>query len=70
MVRAYEPLYTVKEAAKILRVNTSAVYRLLNTKKLTGLLLGSIKIRGTDLEKFIEQYPAYEPKKGDCNSED
>ena len=46
MVRAYEPLYTVKEAAKILRVNTSAVYRLLNEKQLIGLRLGSIKIRG------------------------
>ena len=70
MVRAYEPLYTVKEAAKILRVNTSAAYRLLNEKQLIGLRLGSIKIRGADLEKFIEQYPAYEPREGDYNGED
>ena len=69
MVRAYEPLYTVKEAAKTLRVNTSAVYRLLNEKQLIGLRLGSIKIRGADLEKFIEQYPAYEPGEGGCDDE-
>ena len=31
MVKAYEPLYTVKEAAKVLKVNVSAVYRLINT---------------------------------------
>ena len=60
MVRAYEPLYTVKEAAKLLRVNPQAVYRLINGKQLVALRLGLIKIRGSDLERFIEQYPAYE----------
>ena len=57
MVKEYEPLYTVKEAAKILRVNVSAVYRFINSKQLPGLRLGAIKIRGSDLERFIEQYP-------------
>ena len=64
MVRAYEPLYTVKEAAKLLRVNPQAVYRLINGKQLVALRLGLIKIRGSDLERFIEQYPAYEPEEG------
>ena len=64
MVRAYEPLYTVKEAAKLLRVNPQAVYRLINGKKLVALRLGLIKIRGSDLERFIEQYPASEPEEG------
>lgn len=64
MIRAYEPLYTVKEAAKLLRVNPQAVYRLINGKQLVALRLGLIKIRGSDLERFIEQYQAYEPEEG------
>ena len=62
MVKAYEPLYTVKEAAKVLKVNVSAVYRLINTKQLVGLRLGSVKVRGSDLEHFLEQYPALNPE--------
>ena len=62
MVKAYEPLYTVKEAAKVLKVNVSAVYRLINTKQLVGLRLGSVKVRGSDLERFLEQYPALNPE--------
>lgn len=57
MVRPYEPLYTVKEAAKLLRVNPSYVYGLINSKKLPGLRLGAIKIRGSDLEFFLEKHP-------------
>ena len=45
-------------------VNPQAVYRLINGKQLIALRLGLIKIRGSDLERFIEQYPAYEPEEG------
>lgn len=72
MVKAYEPLYTVKEAAKVLKVNASAVYRLINTKQLVGLRLGSVKVRGSDLERFLEQYPALNPeeaKEGEMEGE-
>ena len=72
MVKAYEPLYTVKEAAKVLKVNVSAVYRLINTKQLVGLRLGSVKVRGSDLERFLEQYPALNPeeaKEGETEGE-
>ena len=62
MVKAYEPLYTVKEAAKVLKINVSAVYILINTKQLVGLRLGSVKVRGSDLERFLEQYPALNPE--------
>ena len=62
MIKAYEPLYTVKEAAKVLKINVSAVYRLINTKQLVGLRLGSVKVRGSDLERFLEQYPALNPE--------
>ena len=54
MVRQYEPLYTVKEAAKVLKTNPSFVYELMNNKQLPSLRLGAIKIRGSDLERFIE----------------
>ena len=75
MVKAYEPLYTVKEAAKVLKVNVSAVYRLINTKQLVGLRLGSVKVRGSDLERFLEQYPALNPEeakeeRGENNGKD
>lgn len=72
IVKAYEPLYTVKEAAKVLKVNVSAVYRLINTKQLVGLRLGSVKVRGSDLERFLEQYPALNPeeaKEGEMEGE-
>jgi excisionase family DNA binding protein len=72
MIKAYEPLYTVKEAAKVLKINVSAVYRLINTKQLVGLRLGSVKVRGSDLERFLEQYPALNPeeaKEGEMEGE-
>lgn len=60
MVEPYKPLYTVKEAAEVLMLNTDTVYRLLRSGKLPYLLLGCKKIRGSDLEQFIANYPAEE----------
>ena len=54
MVEPYKPLYTVKQAASILMLCTNDVYKLMNSGELPYLLLGSKKIRGSDLEKFIE----------------
>ena len=65
MVRPYEPLYTVKEAAKVLKMNTESVYALIKQKQLPGLKLGSTKIRGSDLEQFIEKYPVMEGGQAD-----
>ncbi len=53
----YKPLYTVKETAEILMVGINTVYDLIHTKELPALKLGQYKIRGTDLEKFINDYP-------------
>lgn len=53
-VELYKPLYTVKQAAKILLMNPASVYELMNKGKLPYLQLGSKKIRGSDLERFIE----------------
>lgn len=68
MVKPYEPLYTVKEAAKILKMNTDSVYSLVRERQLPGLKLGSLKIRGSDLERFIEKYPVVEMG-GDTNDQ-
>ena len=65
MVRPYEPLYTVKEAAKVLKMNTESVYALIKQNQLPGLKLGSTKIRGSDLEQFIEKYPVMEGGQAD-----
>ena len=58
MVKPYEPLYTVSEAAKVLKMNPGGVYELINTGQLPALTLGRKKIRGTDLERFIMTFPA------------
>lgn len=57
MVEPYKPLYTVKEVSEILKVNVTAVYELIRKKQLCALNLGTKKIRGSDLEHFIETYP-------------
>lgn len=64
MVEPYKPIYTVKEAAGVLRVNPTKVYELISTKKLPSLLLGQRKIRGSDLERFIMTYPVAEIEEG------
>ena len=54
MVEPYKPLYKVKDVAKILLVNPAKVYELIQAGELPALRLNSIKVRGSDLEKFIE----------------
>lgn len=57
MVELYKPLYTVREAAELLMVNKDFVNREINKGRLPVLNLGRRKIRGSDLEKYIENYP-------------
>lgn len=59
----YEPLYTVKEAAKILKTTTGQVYRMMNDGDIPYLILGTKKIKGIDLKKFIETFPTEDPKR-------
>ncbi len=59
MVEPYKPLYTVEEVATILMTNTDTVYDLIRRGRLRALKLGRIKIRGSDLEQFIEDYPVF-----------
>lgn len=49
-------LYTVAEVAKILKTNTSYVYNLIKLGYLSAIKLGSYKIRGSTLEKFLQEY--------------
>ncbi len=47
-------LLTVEEAAKILRVSDTSVYRLVRRKELTAVKIGvTVRIRLEDLEEFI-----------------
>ena len=47
-----DELYTVKETAKIMKVNVHRVYDLIRAGLLPALKLGSIKIRKESLEEF------------------
>ena len=51
-----DELYTVKEAAKIMKVNVHRVYDLIRAGLLPALKLGSIKIRRESLEEFLRKY--------------
>lgn len=68
MVKAYEPLYTVPEVAKVLKTNRERVYKLINTGELPYILLGSKKIRGMDLERYINGIPQADPEKESCDT--
>jgi excisionase family DNA binding protein len=53
----YKPLYTVKEAAKLLCTGTGMVYKLIKSGDLPAIKLGELKIRGKELEQFIDNCP-------------
>lgn len=57
MVEPYKPIYTVKEAAKVLRTDTDRVYDFIRSGQLKAIKLGALKIRGKDLEAFINHFP-------------
>ena len=63
MVKVYEPLYTVSEVAKVLKTSREKVYKLINSGELPYVLLGSKKVRGCDLERYINGYPLAVPEK-------
>lgn len=58
MVKEYKPLYSVKEVSTILMTNVNFVYEIINKGELPYLLINNAKkVRGSDLEKYIESYP-------------
>jgi len=50
-----EILYTVRETAKLLKVNPNYVYGLIKKEMLPALKLGSFKIRRTSLLNFVKE---------------
>lgn len=62
MVQPYKPLYSAEEAAEVLGVPKNLIYDLMSNGQIPYLILrgaklsGSKKIRGSDLENFIETY--------------
>lgn len=46
-------LFTVKEVAKILKINVNGVYELIKKGHIQCLKLGSIKVTSRELERFI-----------------
>jgi excisionase family DNA binding protein len=53
----YKALYRVSEVAEILQTNVNFVYKLIKEKQLPAIKLGAAKVRGRDLEMFINNYP-------------
>lgn len=48
-------LFTVKEVAKILKVNSNYVYELMKKGHLNYLVLGSKKVTDFELERFLKE---------------
>ena len=55
-----EMIYTVKETSKILKTNVDYVYKLVKAGLLPSIKLGTIKIKGSSLEEFINKYEGYD----------
>lgn len=55
-----EVLYTVPEAAKLLKTNENYVRKLIKKGLLKGLILGRVKIRASALDEFLEKYEGYD----------
>ncbi|QUH18698.1 helix-turn-helix domain-containing protein [Alkaliphilus sp. B6464] len=49
-------LYTVTEAAKLIKTNPAYVYKLINAGLIPVIKLGSKKIRKSTLLEFLEKY--------------
>ena len=48
-------LYTVSEVARLLKVNRTFVYDLINSGELKAVKIGSLKIRKQTLESYLER---------------
>ena len=55
-----QEIYTVKETSKILKTNVDYVYKLIKAGLLPSIKLGTIKIKSSSLEEFINKYEGYD----------
>lgn len=53
-VQQIEQIYTIKEAAQILRVNTNYIYREIGEGKIKAVKIGSLKILESELLRYID----------------
>lgn len=53
-VQQMEQIYTIKEAAQILRVNTNYIYREISEGKIKAIKIGSLKILESELLRYID----------------
>lgn len=53
-------LYSVIEAAKILKISKDRAYKLINTGVLPALKIGTTKVRRSTLEHFLQKYEGYD----------
>lgn len=53
-VQQMEQIYTIKEAAQILRVNTNYIYREIGEGKIKAVKIGSLKILESELLIYID----------------
>lgn len=53
-VQQMEQIYTIKEAAQILRVNTNYIYREIGEGKIKAVKIGSLKMLESELLRYID----------------
>ena len=53
-----DELLTINQVAKILKINSSSVYRLIRSHKLKALKLGALKVRAETLRQFLADIEA------------
>ena len=49
-----EQIYTIKESAQILKVNTNYIYREIGEGKIKAIKIGSLKILESELLRYID----------------
>lgn len=53
-------VYTIREVAAMLHVNTGFVYQLVRAGLLPALKLGSLKVRKAALDEFLQTYEGFD----------
>lgn len=53
-------LYTVEEVATVIKTNVNYVYSLIKSGHLEALKLGRMKVRKSEVERFLKQAQGYD----------
>lgn len=49
-------LLKVSEVAKLLKIHVNSVYKLIEEGKLKGIKIGCLKVKSSDVERFIKEH--------------